>query len=245
MPSEPLPIPASLDFGHRAQLTELMDEPCTRDELRACLRDVTRLNGWFLGWRPLFRWLDGFISAAVPQPLHILDVGCGDGDSLRRIERWAHQRNIAVELTGLDINPDTIAIADELTPPATRIRWIASDIFAFVPDRPIHLVSSTLFTHHLADHDVVRFLRWMEQHASLGWFVNDLSRAAIPYHLLRIFTKLARLHRFVQHDGPVSIARSFVAEDWQRLCATAGLDNNAVSIRPSAPARICVAGRKS
>jgi hypothetical protein len=63
----------------------------------------------------------------------------------------------------------------------------------------------------------------MEQYAELGWFINDLSRAAIPYYSFQIFSKLARLHPFVQHDGPISIARSFVMEDWQRMCAAAVL----------------------
>jgi SAM-dependent methyltransferase len=245
MPSDALPLPGSRDFSRRAQLTELMDEPCTRDELRACLRDVTRLNRWFFAHRPLFQFLDSCVPSPIAEPLHILDVGCGDGDALRRIERWAAQRNLAVDLTGLDINPDAVAIAAELTPPSSRIRWIACDIFAYKPDRPIDLVISTIFTHHLDNPNLIRFIGWMEQQARLGWFINDLSRAPIPYHLLRIFTKLARLHPFVQHDGPVSIARAFVPEDWQRLCAAAGLDMQAVSIQPFTPARLCVARRKS
>jgi hypothetical protein len=52
------------------------------------------------------------------------------------------------------------------------------------------------------------------------------------------------LHPFVQHDGPVSIARSFVPEDWQRMCAAAGLDANDIAIRAFAPAHLCVARRK-
>jgi hypothetical protein len=60
-----------------------------------------------------------------------------------------------------------------------------------------------------------------------------------------VFSKLAGLHPFVQHDGPVSIARSFVPKDWQRMCSAAGLDLRAVSIRPSWPARLCVSRRKT
>jgi SAM-dependent methyltransferase len=243
----------AIDFRHRAQLTELMDEPCTRDQLRACLRDLARLNRWFLAYRPLLRWLNSVATTPAVQPLHILDVGCGYGDTLRRIERWARTRGVAVELTGLDLNPDAVAIAAEASPLESSIRWIAADVFAFQPEKPIHLVVSSLFAHHLTEPDVIRFLQWMELHAQLGWFINDLSRATVPYHLLRIFTKLARLHPFVQHDGPISIARSFVPEDWQRICTAAGLnstldasiDFRAVSIQPSWPARLCVSRRKT
>ena len=240
----------ALDFRHRAQFTELMDEPCSRSELRACLRDLARLNRWFLAYRPLLQWLNvvwlnTIVPASVAQPIHILDVGCGYGDSLRRIERWARERHIAVELTGLDINPDAIAIAAEASPPASAIHWVAADVFAYEPPNPVHLIVSSQFTHHLGEPDVVRFLEWTERHAQLGWFINDLSRAAVPYHLLRAFLKLARLHPFVQHDGPVSIARSFVPADWQSMCAAAGLDARAVSIQPFQPARLCVSRRKT
>ncbi len=238
-------MPSSVpDFRHRAQLTERMDEPCNRDELRACMRHLALINRWSLGYRPQLHWLGTFVRPPVAQPIHILDVGCGYGDGLRRIERWARVRGINVELTGLDINPDTVAIAADATSPARRVHWVAADVFAYTPHKPVQLIISSLFTHHLSEPDVIRFMQWMERHAQLGWFINDLSRAAIPYHLLRVFSKLARLHPFVQHDGPVSIARSFVPQDWQRMCAAAGLDTRAVSIVAFRPARLCVSRRK-
>jgi SAM-dependent methyltransferase len=221
-----------------------MDEPCSREDLRACLRDIARLNRWFRADRPLLNWLGSLNLASVAQPLRILDVGCGNGDGLRRIERWAHARNLAVELTGLDINPDAVAIAAQATPPASRIRWVAADVLAFAPQNPIHLVSSSQFAHHLSDAQIVRFLQWMERHALLGWFINDLSRAAVPYHFIRTFARLARLHPFVQYDAPVSIARAFVFADWQTLCAAANLTERDVSIQGFKPARLCVARKK-
>lgn len=234
----------ALDFAHRAQLTELIDEPCHREELRPCLRDVARLNRWFLGYRPTLEWLASVAPATSARPVRILDVGCGYGDGLRRIEHWAHARGIDVELVGIDINPDATAIATDATPPASGIRWVAADIFAYAPAQPVDFVVSALFTHHLAEDDLVRFLQWMEQHAARGWFINDLSRAGAPYHLLRVFSKVARLHPFVQHDGPVSIARAFVPADWRRMCAAAGLDERAVTIKGYWPARLCVARNK-
>jgi SAM-dependent methyltransferase len=234
-----------LDFRNRAELTELMDEPCTRAELRACLRDLSRLNHWFLAYRPLLDWLSTVTSSNSAPPIHILDVGCGYGDGLRRIEQWAHARSVGVELTGIDLNPDAIAIAAETSPSASTIRWVASDVFSWRPGKPVHFIVSSLFTHHLSEPDLIRFVRWMESTAELGWFINDLSRAAVPYHLLRIFSRLARLHPFVQHDGPVSIRRAFVPGDWRRICIAAGLDQNQISIEPFFPARLCVSRRKT
>ena len=244
MSSNEAALHSTPDLRFRARLTEQMDEPCSRDEMRMCLRDIARLNRWFLAYRPLLRWLDGFALKQLPQPLRILDVGCGYGDTLRRVMRWAKSRHLAVELIGLDMNPDAVAIAGELGPPASRIHWVAANVFEFEPQGQIHLVISSQFTHHLSEPEIVRFLNWMERHAAVGWFINDLSRAAIPYHFIRIFTRFAGLHRFVQNDAPVSIARSFVAQDWQRICAAASLKNRDVVIRAHRPVRLCVGRRK-
>jgi hypothetical protein len=117
-------------------------------------------------------------------------------------------------------------------------------VFAYRAPRPSDLIVSSLFTHHLGDADVVRFVRWMEQNAEMGWFINDLSRAAIPYYLFRWFAKAARLHPFVQHDGPVSIARAFVPEEWRQLCIQAGLTQGEFEVLSYTPARLCVSRRK-
>jgi 2-polyprenyl-3-methyl-5-hydroxy-6-metoxy-1,4-benzoquinol methylase len=234
----------TLDFSVRAELTEWMDEPCNRDQLRACLRDLARVNRWLLAYRPVLGWLDSLGLEKVAVPIRILDVGCGYGDVLRRIEQWARTRGIAVELTGIDLNPDATAIAAEASNAKSAIRWVHADVFAYAPQERPNVVMSSLFTHHLAERDLVRFLAWMEQHALSGWFIHDLSRNRTPYYLFRLLAKGMRLHPFVQHDGPVSIRRSFVPEDWRRMCSAAGLDVRDVIIRGYTPGKLCVMRRK-
>lgn len=237
-------LPDGLDFSVRAHLCEWMDEPCSREELRACLRDLARVNRWLMAYRPLLGWLDSLGLQNAKGPTRILDVGSGYGDGLRRIERWAKVRNIAVELNGIDLNKDAAVIAAEASDTASRIEWVSADVFEYVPREPVDLVVSSLFTHHLAEANVVRFIRWMEDRATIGWFINDLSRHAVPYHLFRIFSRLMGLHPFVQHDGPVSIARAFLPEDWRRMCAAAGLAEDDVLVRGYTPARLCVMRRE-
>jgi SAM-dependent methyltransferase len=232
------------DFGRRAELAELMDGPCSREVLEACLRDLARVNRWFLGYRPVLDWLETVRGKTRGAPLRILDVGCGYGDSLRRIENWARERGVEVELTGIDVNPDAIAIASQASPPDSAIRWAAADVFEYRTASQVDVVVSSLFTHHLRDEELLRFIAWMEERAELGWFINDLSRAKIPYYLFRWFARAARLHPFVQHDGPVSFLRAFVEEDWLRLCETAGLARDQFEIVAYTPARLCVSRRK-
>ena len=219
------------DFSRRAQLTELMDEPCSRETLRACLRDIARTNRWTLAHRPLLNWLDSIVEStpALTEPMRILDAGSGYGDSLRRIEQWARDRRIAVELTGLDLNLDATAIAAAATLPSSRIRWVTANILSYAPP---------------SETQIVQFIRWMEKHAQMGWFINDLSRAPIPYYIFRAFSKLMRLHPFVQNDGPASIARAFVRPEWEQMCAAAGLDTSEFRVESFKPARLCVARRK-
>ena len=52
-----------------------------------------------------------------------------------------------------------------------------------------------------------------------GWFIGDLHRHWLPYYGFGVLAWLARWHHFVLSDGRISIARSFVKADWQRLVA--------------------------
>lgn len=228
-----------LDFSSRAQLSEWMDEPCDYSEFRDCLRDLERVNRMVASYRPTLSWLEQFAEAG-PEPLRIVDVGCGGGDMLRRIESWASERGVAVQLTGIDLNPYAARAAREFTRRGSSIQWVTGDAFSYLPEAPVSIVISSLFTHHLADSEIIRFVAWMEQVAQRGWFINDLHRKAFPYYGFAALAWLMRWHRFVRHDGPVSIRRSFLREDWERYCATAGLQREDVRIEEVRPARLCV-----
>jgi SAM-dependent methyltransferase len=232
----------AVDFAERSTRDELMDtERVGFEEFRACLLDLERVNRLTLAYRPTLAFLDRLLSyARVDRPIEVVDVGSGYGDMLRAIDAWARHRGVAVSLTGVDLNPWARRAASEATPTSRNIRWVTADAFAYEPPRGIDVVVSSLFTHHLPDPLVARFLRWMNARARLGWFVSDLHRHPLPYYFFRRFAKVARLHRFVQHDGPVSIARAFVASDWRRLLVDAAIDPASVDIEGWVPFRLTV-----
>lgn len=232
----------AVDLSRRAapsELPEWMDEDCTYDDFRQCLLDLGRVNRLTLSYRPTLAYLDRLHSKVKsPSPLRIVDVGSGGGDMLRHIEVWARRRGIAVELTGIDLNPYAARAAREFAATDSRIIWITGD--AYIHAGPVDVVLSSLFTHHLEEDEIVRFLAWSEATARQGWFVNDLCREATPYKLFGLMAKVMRWHQFVQHDGPVSFRRSFREEDWRRMLAKAHIAVESVRLSRWTPGRLCV-----
>jgi SAM-dependent methyltransferase len=223
------------------EIPELMDQPCSYQEFRDCLRDLANVNLFTAAYRPTLHWLN-HLATSPPQsqkPLRIVDVGCGFGDMLRRIARWSRRSGIAVALTGIDINPYSTRAAQEASSAEDNIEFLTGDLYSYNREE-IDVVISSLFTHHLNNSEIIRLLSWMEEHTARGWFINDLHRHPIPYHVFRLWAKLARWHPFVQHDGPVSILRSFTPFDWQQLCEKAGLKSDTVRIKRHMCFRLCV-----
>lgn len=233
-----------LDFSRRAHLSEFMDEPCSYTEFRDCLRDLEKVNRTVFAYRPTLTWLQQF-TATDAGSLHIVDVGCGGGDMLRQIEARFREIGVTAQLTGIDLNPYAARAAREFAMGNSSIEWVTGDCFSYRPSRPISLVISSLFTHHLQDADIVRFLAWMEVVSQRGWFINDLHRELVPYFGFKALAWIMRWHPFVRHDGPVSIRRSFSRLDWEEYCVAAGLKGGDIQISEVRPARLCVARVKS
>ncbi|WP_448586949.1 methyltransferase domain-containing protein [Thermaurantiacus sp.] len=210
-------------------------------DLAACLADLERVNRLTRAAAPTLAFLER-LTRGWPQgaELRLLDAGSGEGAMLRRIRRFALARGLRPRLVGVDINPKAALAARAAG--GEGIEWVTADIFEAAPRFRPHVVTSALFAHHLDDAGVVRFLRLMEETASHGWFVNDLERHPLAFHGFRLLAGLMRWHRFVRHDGPVSIARAFVAADWARYLAAAGIAG--ATLHRHVPFRLCVARLK-
>ena len=233
---------AEIDFRRRVsprELPELMDGNCSYEDFRGCLRSLEQVNRWLLGYRPTLAWLKR-LPHGLHDPLHIVDVGSGGGDLLRQIAGWARRRGIAVQLTGIDLNPYAARAAAESTPKALGIAWVTSNALVYQPEEPVDIVVSSLTAHHLEDCEIVALLRWMEATAQAGWFINDLERSERSCRMFGWVDRMMRWHRFVRHDGPVSFRRAFRKEDWVRLLAAAEVPQQAVTVQHWRPGRLCV-----
>lgn len=227
------------DLRRRSHAPELMDgDDVDPADFAACMKDLATVNTATLARGPTMKFVSKAIKRAAGVPT-ILDVGYGAGDMLRSIAAMLHRQGRHARLIGIDLNPRSEPAARSMTPPGMTIEWRTGDAYDLPPEDTPDLVISSLVTHHMDDAEIVRFLQWMEATAGLGWFVNDLHRHAIAWYGFTAMATIARWHRFVRHDGPLSVARSFRSEDWQRLLVAAGVQEQA-DIRWRFPFRYCV-----
>ncbi len=205
----------------RSTAAEWMDDAAaTEAEFASALHDLERINRLSLAYRPTLRWLDRLVARTGARSLGVLDVGAGGGDMLRAIAGWGARRGVAVQLTGLDRSPWAARTAATTGTPG---EFLTTDLFALDPARRFDVVVCSLFTHHLRDPELVRFLQWIEARARLGWLISDLHRHWLPWGFVWGAVRLMRMDPMVVHDSTVSIARGFVRADWERLLAEAGV----------------------
>jgi hypothetical protein len=232
------------DFSKRDTTPELMDtEVVSYEELRGVLKELTQANELSFAYRPtlaFFRRLarQGLLSR--DRPITVIDAASGYGDMSRKVDRWAEKRGLELQFVGVDMNPSAARAAAEATALGRPLRWVTANLFDFQAEGGADIIMTSLFTHHLPEPMLVRFIQWMEKNARIGWFINDIERHPVPYYFLKFAFWATRRHRFMRHDGPVSIASAFKKKDWERMLKEAGLPEGAAKIEAWTPFRLCV-----
>ncbi|MBO9564665.1 MAG: methyltransferase domain-containing protein [Niastella sp.] len=209
-----------MNFQIRSYQKELLDrDDIPFADIKRNMQELDFINTW-LGGHAIT--LEGFRRLSRNQlSISVCEIGCGGGDNLAAIARWCEKRKIFASFTGIDKNPDCIAVAKERNLPGST--WIASDYKDVVFDRKPDIIFSSLFCHHFPERELIAQMRWMYKHAHRGFFINDLHRHPMAYYSIQWLTRLFSKSYLVQHDAPLSVARGFVKKDWQLLFDSAGI----------------------
>ncbi len=217
-------------LSSRSDEKEYIDDPLIDAKLlRQTYQELKIINICTLGYWPTMSTVNYFLTRhGQNRTIKILDIGCGDGEVLRRIEDYGQKKSFALELTGIDLNPEVISAASELT--ISKINFIQGDIFDHSEDQSYDIIINSLTMHHLSNQEIVKLIQWMTTHARVGWSISDLHRRAFAYYFAIGFVKLARLNHVICHDAPLSVARSFRRRDWVDILTQAKLNLNATEI---------------
>jgi 2-polyprenyl-3-methyl-5-hydroxy-6-metoxy-1,4-benzoquinol methylase len=210
-----------MDFSLRSDKLELLDQPSIPPaDIQRNLRELAWINEKLGGHRTTWQGFTGL--AKKGNEIHICEIGCGGGDNLKTIEKKAGSRYPYLSFTGIDINPDCIAVAknNNLKKPAY---WLVSDYKKVsFPSKP-DIIFCSLFCHHFKDSELIEMFRWMGDHCRTGFFINDLHRHPFAYHSIRWLTALFSRSYLVKHDAPLSVLRGFTKRELVSLLNQANI----------------------
>lgn len=209
---------AELTCG-RVLKPELLDSAA--GELRdRNLQDIARINRWCGGHRILLRVLRDIVSPR--DGFSVLDVGAASGDMGQCIrEVFPRARLLLTDYR----------LAHLRNPALPRV---AADAFRlpFLPGTFDFVVCSSVL-HHFPDEEVVELIRQTRCLARRALIILDLERHPIPYHFLPMTRQLFGWSTLTVHDGPISVAAGFRADELESLARAAGA--SVVTVRKHRP----------
>lgn len=218
-----------MSFRQRLDRKELLDEPDLAEaDLERNLVELDVINRYLGGHRITLKGLERVLEAPAAQailhkrPLRVCEIGCGGGDNLLVIDRWARRRGIPLEIIGVDMKEVCTGFARRKAW-SHPVQWITDDYRAVRFDSPPDVLFSSLFCHHFPDQDLPGMLRWMYDRSVCGFFINDLHRHPLAYHSIRWLTWAFSRSYLVRNDAPLSVQRAFRRRDWEGYLSSAAL----------------------
>ncbi|WP_420819057.1 methyltransferase domain-containing protein [Paenibacillus nanensis] len=226
-----MPMPKML--AARESRPELMDDWSQGGaELREAFVHLRRLNSLFGAAGPTFYGVKRlWRSAGCPKELSILDIGAGSGDVNRKLLQWATEEGVHLRVTLADITKEAVKEASLFYWNEARVHVVQADLYELEPDSA-DIVTGTQFLHHFSGTELVRAAKHMLQVSRLGVVVNDIHRHWLPWSAVWLATRMLSRNPYIRHDGPLSVAKGFRAEDWQKLKQTPGMEGLHYSWRP-------------
>ncbi len=199
----------------------MLDElPADHPEAIRSRRDLVRVNRLMGTAGLLLQALDPlFAVAARGAPLHLVELGAGDGRVMQQLARRRGRNGPAVQVTLLDRQP--VIATETLTAIAEsgwHVRVEAADVFDWLeraPPRDNTVVMANLFLHHFQNTELERLFAGLAQCAQ-AVIALEPRRARLPLlgsHLLGF----VGCNAVTRHDAVVSVHAGFRGQELSAL----------------------------
>jgi len=220
-----------MNFRKRSYTKELLDrDDIPFADIKKNMQELDLINAKLGGHKITLEGIETMITRmgerqkGKHKKFSVLEIGCGGGDNLRVIKNYCAKKNIAVQLSGLDINPHCIAFARSRKE-NEEIEFISSDYKLANPFPKPDIIFNSLFCHHFADDEMRNILIWMKEHSRIGFFINDLHRHPVAYYSIKWLTRLFSKSYLVKNDAPLSVLRGFKRRELEMFNAQCSIVN--------------------
>ena len=202
---------------------ELLDGPLDADTLRGNLRDLARFNRWLGGQRLSWQAVEPLLKlGATDGAVRLLDIGTGAADIPRYLRRRAGSLRPSLEITGTDVRPEIVTVAQEIQHRSATITVRQGQI-ENEPDASFDVVHASMVLHHLDRDGAIALLREMARASRRAVVINDLDRGWRWWIGAWILTRLFTRNPYTRNDAPLSVRRAYTADEMADMARAAGL----------------------
>jgi 2-polyprenyl-3-methyl-5-hydroxy-6-metoxy-1,4-benzoquinol methylase len=226
-------MPMGIDMSRRWLRPELMDQPDLEERRHdLALEGLARINWWSGSAGILWPAIRDLARQLQPEPVRILDVASGAGDVPIRLWHKARRAKVQMAIDGCDISPTAVTFASRRAHAEhAQVGFFQWDALEKPLPDGYHIVTSSLFLHHLEEEQAVALLGRMGRAARNLVLVNDLRRGWLGFVLAYLGTRFLSTSRIVHVDGPRSVQAAFTRGEALELARRAGLENPSVAAR--------------
>lgn len=222
---------SKIDTTVRTDAEEIMDDfELKGDELETTLRDLDNINKWLGGNKITLQGVKRLLrNHPKSVPVHIADIGCGNGAILREIAKWGRGENYKLTFTGIDANPYAVEIAERKSAYFPEIKFETIDIFSEdYKNMEFDILLCTLTLHHFKDPEIKALLDLLLKQVRIGVVINDLQRSKTAYRLFQAFCAVFIQNEIARKDGLTSILRGFKKKDIKRFSESITVQNQEI-----------------
>jgi len=214
-------------FDQRSDDPEIMDDLQHKGEIiDKTLRELEIINRLLGGNQVTINGINALLSFKPKQVITIADLGCGGGDILKLVAKWGRRKNIRLEMTGIDANPNIVAYARKNTISYPEIKYEVVNIFSEeFRSKQFDMVVATLFTHHFTNEELIDLFKLLAKQTRIGIVINDLHRHWFAFHSIKWLTYFFSKSYMVKTDAPLSVLRAFHKNELISILSKAGIAN--------------------
>lgn len=205
-----------LKTKYRTNDSEIMDDfTLEGDELKEALDKIASINQFLGGNQLTINGVKNLLGKCKRgTTITIIDVGCGNGDMLRKLADYGLKKQLIFQLIGVDANLFTVNYARQLSKDYTNINYVSVDIFdESFKELKYDIVLCTLTLHHFSNQEINLILPTFLKNARIGLVINDLHRSWISYRLFQALCFVFGLNEMSKVDGLTSILRGFKKQE--------------------------------
>ena len=171
-------------FKNRSNQKELLDaEQIPETDLFQNLKELHVINSLLGGYQVSLNALKKIDF--YNQPLTLVDIGSGGGDTLKTIFNWSKKNNKEIKLYGIDLKRTCVDYSNQ-NEPNESLNFICDDyrnIHLHVNE--VNIIHASLFCHHLSSIQIIELIQFAIKHKAI-LIINDLERNRFAYYSINV-----------------------------------------------------------